>query len=43
VASDYRAQTVTVTFDDEKATIDDIKKALEKANFSVEGEPKYLK
>jgi len=31
-----------VTFDDEKTNVEQMKKALEKGNFSVEGKPEFL-
>jgi len=32
-----------VTFNDEKTNVEEMKKALERGNFSVEGEPQFLK
>ena len=43
VETDYKAHTATVTFNDEKTNIEEMKKALERGNFSVEGEPQFLK
>jgi hypothetical protein len=32
-----------VTFDDEKTNVEKMKKALERRDFSVEGEPRFLR
>ncbi len=33
----------TVTFDDEKTTVEQIIQALDRAGFPIEGQPKFLK
>jgi hypothetical protein len=42
VETDDKAHTATVRFDDEKTDPEEMKEALEKENFSVEGEPEFL-
>lgn len=39
---DYTTHTATVTFDDEKTNVEEMRKALERENYPVEGEPQFL-
>ncbi|MBN2124678.1 MAG: heavy-metal-associated domain-containing protein [Deltaproteobacteria bacterium] len=43
VVADPKAHTATVTFDDTKADVEKMKKALWEDDFIVEGEPKFIK
>ena len=43
VDTDVEKHTATVTFDSEKITVEEIKKALADGGFPVEGEPAFLK
>jgi copper chaperone CopZ len=43
VETDYSAHTARITFDDEKTDVEAMKKALGEQQFSVEGEPRFLK
>lgn len=41
--ADHETHTATVTFDDEKTSVEQMKEALDTDNYSVKGEPKYLR
>jgi copper chaperone CopZ len=43
VQTDIQTNEVTVTFDDTKASYDDIEEALTKKNYPPSGEPRFLK
>ena len=40
--TDYQNNKATVTFDDEKTTVDEMIEALEEENFTIKGKPKFL-
>jgi len=42
VKTDYRDHTATVTFDDEKITLEEMRDALRRENYPVEGDPEFL-
>ena len=42
VDANYFSHLTTVTFDEKKVSIDEMKEALGKQGFHVQGEPKYI-
>jgi len=43
IKTDIIAHSATVTFDDEKTGVEEMKETLKKGNYPVKGEPKFLK
>jgi copper chaperone CopZ len=42
VKTDYQSNTATVTFDDEKTSVDEMIDALEEGGYPIKGKPKFL-
>jgi len=42
VKTDYQKHTATVTFDDEKTSVDQMMEALKEDGYPVEGKPKFM-
>lgn len=43
VDDDMMNATLTLVYDEEKTSIENIREAMKKAEFPIEGEPEYLK